>query len=869
MLCALLLGITPGSGAAQTAGALEDAPVKSSAPDTDGDDVTVCGLTVPAPATLPPAESPPIVYALVPCFERQGGQSTVDPATYLYYIHTRPSLPSQALWVPFDAAARGQLLLDFKDLWATGFLEDLSIETVDYVFANGVVGKVIKFDMEERERIRIVEYEGGRHVDRSAIDEKIRDEKLPLRADAFADAAAIRRAAAIIRELLAEKGFLDSTVTHHITPIGSDQKLIQITFTIDEGPKYTVREIDFVGNAAYSDRRLARQMKDVKQRSLLSFITGRGTYRQEKFEEDAERVVGFYRDRGYLRVRVEPPEITVLTDAADRTRREIRLRIPISEGRRYRVGTIAVADNAVVKSEALVPLFKLKAGDFYAEKRVRKGLETARDLYGAIGHFEFTGYPEYGFSDATDPPPGGPIAPSQSSPAAVAEAGRPPVVNVTVRMQEGAQYFVNRISFAGNLITKDSVIRREMRLFEGGVFNTQALKYSVQRIDQLGYFRPLQQERGGTGEDPVAIEKVPDTTNKVNVTLRLQEQNRNEVTFGAGLSGIDGTFVNGTFATTNFLGQGETVRLSGLIGARANNYQLAVTEPYLFGRPISAGSVLYSRKIDYFTSATLVGYSEVRTGASVTAGVPVGRFSRGYATYAYEVIDTAWLDDLEPTNDTTSTGVTFSPFLDEGRHIESRAGLSAVLNTVDNPFQPRRGTRLTANADVAGGPLGGTVSYVQPEAEAVLYLPHTRRTAIGLRAQGGWIRPFGVTEALPYYRRFFLGGETQIRGVDIRTVGPVDAENRALGGTKFVLFNAEYYLDLVGSFRAVLFHDAGQAFAEDTRINLRQLRTSTGAELRFLMPVMNVPFRLIYAWNIYRDVFQPARALKFAVGTTF
>jgi outer membrane protein insertion porin family len=774
--------------------------------------------------------------------------------------------------VPFDDAARDQLLEDFRALWGTGFLEDLTIEAVDYVFANGVVGKVITFDMEERERVRIVDYEGAKHLDRTAIEEKIRDEKLPLRTDAFVDAGAIRRAAAVIRELLAEKGFLDTTVTHRVTPIGVEQKLVQLTFTIDEGPKYTIDDIDFDGNAAVSDRTLARQMKEVKARSLLSIVTGRGTYREAKFEEDADRVVAFYRDRGYLRARVDRPEVTVLRDSADHTRRRIRLRIPVSEGPRYRIGTFSVADNTVVKSEALVPLFKLKTGDFYSERLVRKGLERARDLYGAIGHFEFTGYPDYGFSDATDTPPDESWAAAMSppsSPAAAAEIGarKPPVVNVTVRVQEGTQYFVNRISFAGNLITKDSVIRREMRLLEGGVFNTQALKYSVQRIDQLGYFRPLQQE--GSGEDPVSIEKVPNAANKVNVTLKLQEQNRNELTFGAGLSGLDGTFVNGAFATTNFLGQGETVSVSALIGARANNYQVALTEPYLFGRPISAGGVLYSRKIDYLTSATLVGYSEVRSGASATAGVPVGRFSRGFATYAYEVIDTAWLDDLESANEETSTGVTFNPFLEEGRHIESRGGLSLVLNTVDHPFLPRRGMRLTASADVAGGPLGGTVSYVQPEAEAVLFIPHKRRTATGLRAQAGWIRPYGVTEDLPYYRRFFLGGETQIRGVDIRTVGPVDAQNRALGGTKFVLFNAEYYIDLVGSLRAVLFHDAGQAFAEDAPIDLRELRTSTGAELRFLMPVMNVPFRLIYAWNIYRDAFQPARALKFAVGTTF
>jgi outer membrane protein insertion porin family len=194
---------------------------------------------------------------------------------------------------------------------------------------------------------------------------------------------------------------------------------------------------------------------------------------------------------------------------------------------------------------------------------------------------------------------------------------------------------------------------------------------------------------------------------------------------------------------------------------------------------------------------------------------------------------------------------------------------SVIYNTVDNPYAPRSGSRLTGTLPVAGGPLGGTVSYVKPDFEAVFYLPHSRRTALGVRGQVGWIHPFGSTRGLPYYQRHFLGGETQIRGVNIRTVGPVDGDNRALGGNKFVLFNLEYYFDVAGPLRALVFYDAGQSFLEGRSFNLRQLRTSTGVELRFIMPVINVPFRLIYALNPSRDAFQPARTFKFAVGTTF
>jgi outer membrane protein insertion porin family len=151
----------------------------------------------------------------------------------------------------------------------------------------------------------------------------------------------------------------------------------------------------------------------------------------------------------------------------------------------------------------------------------------------------------------------------------------------------------------------------------------------------------------------------------------------------------------------------------------------------------------------------------------------------------------------------------------------------------------------------------------------VLYVPHTKKTALGVRLEGAYITAFGDTRTLPYYQRFFLGGETQIRGHNIRAVGPVDSFNRALGGNKYVVANAEYYFDLFGPLRFLFFYDAGQAFLEGENIDPKEFRTSTGAEIRFFMPVINVPFRLIYAWNPQRDPFTPKSTFKFAVGTTF
>jgi outer membrane protein insertion porin family len=361
---------------------------------------------------------------------------------------------------------------------------------------------------------------------------------------------------------------------------------------------------------------------------------------------------------------------------------------------------------------------------------------------------------------------------------------------------------------------------------------------------------------------------------KLDLVFKVEEQNRNQFTFGGGVSGLEGTFVNASFSTSNFLGLGETLQVYAQSGRRTKNYQLAVTEPYLFDRPITAGIDLFSRKIEYETQVNVVGYSQETTGISFVTGLPVGRFTRLFANYAYEIIDIRDVqragEDQDGDDDDGNGEPIFDPIFGQlGRRRESRITPSLVHNTVDNPYTPRSGIKLSAIVPIAGGFLGGTLDYIKPNLEAVVYIPHTRRTSLGLRAEGGWVRPYGNTEILPYYQRYFLGGETQIRGVNVRTVGPVSENNVALGGDKFVLFNAEYYFDIAGPLRALLFFDAGQAYLESENIDLGKLRTSTGVELRFIMPVINVPFRLIYAWNPNRDAFQPKSTFKFAVGTTF
>ena len=239
----------------------------------------------------------------------------------------------------------------------------------------------------------------------------------------------------------------------------------------------------------------------------------------------------YYRDQGYINVRVGQPDLKILEDSKDTKTRWVELRIPVTEGNRYKVGNVNFEGNTIAKAEGLRPLFNLREGDYYSEKVIRKGFEKAKELYGSGGYMEFTGYPDLAPRDAPDPAASaaaGPPAASGAPPAGGPSTG-PPIVDVTLRIQEGKQYFVNRITFVGNTTTRDNVIRREVRLVESGVFNTEALKFSVKRLNQLGYFKPLEGEA-------ISVEKTPGADNKVDVKLKFEEQNRNQLTFGAGVS---------------------------------------------------------------------------------------------------------------------------------------------------------------------------------------------------------------------------------------------------------------------------------------------------------------------------------------------
>ena len=891
---ALILPLTwAGSAAAQQPGAAP-AAVPAPPPAAPAEPIEPCG----PPAKLPPANSPPLVN----CVELRAhpvNETMVPLETYQYYIRMPLTRPSQDQWASYDENA---VVADFKNLWSTGFLDNLWVEVIEEPFANGISAKHVVFHIEERNRVKAVDYvpvgENAKlRVPVSKIDQTLTERNIEISLDSFVDEATIRKVASVVRELYAQEGYSDVRVDHTLRAVAGGVKLVDLRFNITEGPRVRIREIVFDGNTALSDRELRRRMKENKSPSQVLFWSEGTAFREEKFADDAEAVSEYYKNQGYASVQVGAPQLETLDTSDDGLTRWVRLRVPVEEGMQYRVGNIEITGNNSFKTEGIRPLITLKEGDIFSLETLRKNFEKLKELYGAFGYYQWTPDAELR-PRGIDIETGKPIGPEEP----------PPIMDLTIKMNEGKQFFVNRITFTGNHTTHDSVIRRELRVAEGAIFNGEALKGSIRRLNQLGYFKPLE---GREGE--MEVTPTPGTEDKVDITLKVEEQNRNQLAFGAGMSQFEGLFGQLSYSTSNFLGRGETASIYLQKGALASQYRVAFSEPYVLDRPITIGVDLHSTEFQYPNT-----FTQRSTGTSTVVGFPLADYTRLHLGYSYEEIT---VSDINPLY-LSSSYIRSNPYLAEslltnqgGSRKVSKISPRVTYNTVNQPLYPTSGQRYSAGVGFAGA--GGNTNYTDFDLEGIWYFPIKGPMSLGLRAMGQYTRPYGSTSTLPIFEKIFLGGEYNIRGYDIRTVSPRDPTTGVVvGGNKALVFNAEYYID-IGQVRFLAFYDAGQvrdvgeSFVWSEPIAqivypelpiIRNLdvvnppyilseigsiypeivgsasatKTSTGLEVRFMVPVLNIPFRLIAAYNPQRFGVldhngQPAKlfTFRFAVGTTF
>ncbi len=870
------------------------------------------------PAPQAPGAKPPARQDLVESIEFRGNRR-IPRDTLLSRLYTKKG-------DPYDEE---QLRRDFMLLWNTGYFDDVRLEVEP-----GAVGQIVRFIVVERRMIRTIKYEGNKSVTQSEILDRFKERKVGLSVESRYDPTKVAHAVAVLKDLLSERGRQYATVTPEINQIPPSS--IELVFNIVEGPKVKVGKIDIVGNTVMSDREAIRAMKNLRPigipKSIFLENLFSKTFDANKLDQDKDMLRNKYQEKGYFRATVGEHTLKMRDVGGagfriplfkpNKPGKRADLRIPVEEGPRYVVGKITFSDVKLFRTPEAVlrPVFQMQEGAIFDVSKLRKGMENLKKLYGEFGYIDFVAEPQFDFPEP--------------------EKGKPPRIDLSLAVEEGKQFFVRRINFSGNTTTRDKVIRRELFLDEGDMFNTRLWDTSILRLNQLGYFEPLK------AEEAADIQR--DTRNGlVDLTLKVKERGKNSVGLTGGVSGFAGSFIGFNYETNNFLGLGETLTLSTQLGTRERVALFGFTEPYFLDKPIQTGFTVFTRSFNFdqareasiLTGQNLIPYFNLIGGDNLQN---FSQSSKGFTTFASYPLKRSFARvglsyGYERSRITTFSGASrqyfeFLNFRNVGGPnsldgiTTSKVTPSYFYNTVNHPINPTGGKSLYIATEVAGSFLGGNVNMLRPIVEAKYFRAvNKRRNVIGMRLLGSFLSGYGDKVAPPF-SRFYMGGETDIRGFELFSVSPIafipdvtdvavindngtprmqniivnGAETQVAVTTKAPIYriifpggdtqlvgNFEYRIPIFGPVTLAPFFDVGvnkvsrlnqltlnpgrvaelngqfpqSEFTKQIAIapHTQDIRSSVGLELQVMLPVVNAPFRLYWAYNPNRvnTVLQP------------
>ena len=668
---------------------------------------------------------------------------------------------------------------DFMVLWNSGYFDDLRLEVED-----GDRGKIVRFIVVERRVVRTIRYEGNKSATVSDILERFKERKVGLSVESRYDPTKVQRAVIVLRELLGERGRQYAKVVPEVRQIPPSS--IEIVFNIEEGPKVKVGKLKFEGNQVISAKALRRSMKNLRPMGVPhSFIFEKmfkKTFDIRKLEEDKERVRNAYQIKGHFKAAVLNHDLNVRDQKGRRIfpipmvwKKKAKLadvKLFLEEGDRYYRGKLSFTDVKLFRTPEAVlgPVFQMEENSVFDIEKLREGLENLKKLYGEFGYIDFVAEPNFEFRDDEDPPK----------------------IDLNFIADEGKQFFVRRINFSGNTTTRDKVIRRELMLDEGDMFNTRLWDMSMLRLNQLGYFEPIEPKEAGEGPGGTDIRR--DTRQGlVDLTLNVKERGRNTVSLNGGVSGFAGSFIGFGYSTNNFLGLGERLGFEAQLGSRERVLLFSFTEPYLFNRPIQAGFTVFTRRFSFnqareasiFSGANLIplfnalgqdnilDYRQNSTGFTSFASYPLRKlsFTRLSLSYGYNKTK---LTTFSRSAENLFTFLNFEgvagPNSLEGI-TTSEITPGIFYNTVNHPITPSSGKSLFANVAVAG--FGGNTRFMQPTAEAKYFKKVSARgNVIGMRFLFSFLTGYGG-RVPPPFRRSFMGGENDIRGFEIFSIVPM------------------------------------------------------------------------------------------------
>ncbi len=713
----------------------------------------------------------------------------------LYYIKTRPG----------DVYNQAQLERDLRELLSLNFFDKTATRVLTEPGVRGGV-KVI-FEVAELPIIRDLQFEGLKAVPESDVLKAFREQRVGISKESVYDPVKARNATRILREQLASKGYPNAKIEVKEEEVSATSTAI--TFVIDQGNRSRIVDIEFEGNEAFSDGELRNQLLLVKETGIITRFQGSDILDLRKLQYDLQKNVRSYMaSKGYFQARIGEPQVVGLgyrrtglpllsalplpiISSKDDT---LKIIVPVTEGKIFRVGELKVEGNSIFSEQQILAGVGLQKGEIADGKRLQEGVyENLKKAYGNQGFVNYVAEFDPEFKD---------------NPANANEG----IVDITITIDEGKQFRLRRLEFTGNTFTRDKVLRREFLINEGDTYNQQNLEVSVLRLNQTGYFDPLDKDQD------VEI-RTNDDQGDVDLIVKVKEKGRQQISLNGGVSGIGGSFFGLEYSTNNLLGRGEVLSFNFGLGDRQQSFQFSYQNPYFRDRPIAVGFSLFASRYKFFGQGTFLSqnqdllfdafnpqgqlttdegnlFTQQTYGASVFATAPLSEFlpKRAFSRLSrigitYQLSATTITEPaVNQLNDPTlAVPVIFA----QPNIVTSRITPTFVYDSREpsaNGIDTLRGRQLAASFALSG--LGGDVRTYQPSITYTQFIPVRRKRSknpevFGFRLQAGTIGSFGISEnirntnslafvgGVPLYERYFLGSEYDIRGYTSRSLGPI------------------------------------------------------------------------------------------------
>ncbi len=704
-----------------------------------------------------------------------------------------------------------------KSLYGTGFFKDVRIEAD---------GNVLLVTVQERSAIAKIEFTGNRSFPSDKMLEGLK--QIGISEGLIFDKSELDRAEQEIKRQYLSTGKYGATVKTVVSPL--ERNRVAVRFEIEEGQVAKIRDINIVGNHAFTLEELRAEFL-LTTPNWMSWWNKDDQYSKQKLTADLETLKSFYLNQGYLEFSVDSTQVSISPDKQD-----IYITVNVTEGEKYSISDVKLAGDLQLPEEELQKLVMLKKGDTFNRQMVTETTKAISDRLGNEG---------YAFANVN----------------AVPEINKEErTAAFTFFVDPGRRVYVRRINLTGNTKTKDEALRREMRQMESAWYAGDKIKRSKERLDRTQFF------------DNVDIETpaVPGSTDQVDLNINVTEKSTGSVQFGAGLSSNEGVVLGFNISQENFLGTGNRVNAQLNTSNLNTVYSLSYTNPYYTPDGISRGFDVYRRDVDTDTSTTsrIGTYSSSSYGLGVRYGFPLTEMSR------FSLGVTGDITKIDLQSDSPKQYLDFCGNTSgcDANSVQFRAGWT--FDSRDNLLFPNRGVlqKLSGEVSVPGLDL----EYYKLEYQHAWYKDVFKDVVVMLNGELGYADSYGNNK-YPFFKNFFAGGVNSVRGFENGTLGPRDIDpatgnDFSVGGTTRIVGNAEVFVPVPlikdsKSFRLSAFFDAGRVFGDEESISLGDLRYSTGVGVSWFSPFG--PLKLVLAKPINEEDGDQTQTLQFQFGQQF